>query len=75
MHTSNVAGVASVVTVVVGHDEEGPNPARLGAGLVAALPNAELITRGELGHLGPFQDPVLVAADIRSQLGKIRRDA
>ena len=63
------------MTVVVGHDEEGPNPARLGAGLVAALPHAELITRRELGHLGPFQDPVLVAADIRSQLGRIRRDA
>ena len=33
----------SPVTVVVGHDEEGPNPARLGPGLVAALPTAELI--------------------------------
>ena len=71
VHTSNVTDVAAPVTVVVGHDEEGPNPARLGPGLVAALPHAELIRRPELGHLGPFQDPVLVAADIRAHLGKI----
>jgi pimeloyl-ACP methyl ester carboxylesterase len=65
VHTASVEDVTSAVTVSVGHDEEGPNPARLGPGLVAALPHAELVTRHELGHLGPFQDPVLVAEDIR----------
>ena len=75
VHTSTVADVAAAVTVVVGHDEEGPNPAQLGAGLVDALPHAELLTRPELGHLGPLEDPTLVAADVRTHLGKIRRRA
>ena len=66
VHTATVADVAASVTVAVGRDEEGPNPARLGPGLVAALARAELVTRLELGHLGPFQDPVLVAADARA---------
>ena len=74
VHTSNVADVATPVTVAVGHDEEGPNPARLGAGLVAALPHAELVHRPELGHLGPFQDPVLVAEDVRSRIAADRVD-
>ena len=64
VHLANVKDVAAAVTVSVGHDEEGPNPAKHGPGLVAALPRAELIQRPELGHLGPFQDPVLVAEDV-----------
>jgi pimeloyl-ACP methyl ester carboxylesterase len=73
VHTANVADVEARVTVSVGHDEEGPNPARLGAGIVAALPHAELITRHELGHLGPFQDPVLVAEDVRAHTDRLAR--
>jgi pimeloyl-ACP methyl ester carboxylesterase len=71
VHLSSVADVQSAVAVAVGHDEKGPNPARLGAGLVAALPNAELVTRVELGHLGPFQDPVLVAEDLRAHAERV----
>ena len=70
LHVSSVTDVGSPVTVVVGHDEEGPNPARLGPGLVAALPTAELIRRPELGHLGPFQDPAFVAADVRAHAAR-----
>ncbi|MDF2732457.1 MAG: putative hydrolase [Desertimonas sp.] len=66
LNVSKVTDVTTPVAVAVGHDEEGPNPARLGPGLVAALPNAELIQRPGLGHLGPFQDPALVAADVRA---------
>ena len=38
VRTSTIVGVAAAVTVAVGHDEEGPNPARLGPAIVAALP-------------------------------------
>jgi pimeloyl-ACP methyl ester carboxylesterase len=75
LHTSRVTDVETPVAVAVGRDEEGPNPARLGPDLVAALQHAELVRRPVLGHLGPFQDPVLVAADLRAHLGKIRRGA
>jgi pimeloyl-ACP methyl ester carboxylesterase len=68
VHTSSVAGVAAEVAVAVGRDEEGPNPAALGPGLVAALPHAVLVPRPQLGHLGPFQDPALVAADVAAHL-------
>jgi pimeloyl-ACP methyl ester carboxylesterase len=71
VHASNVADVATPVAVAVGHDEEGPNPARLGRGLVAALPHAELVHRPELGHLGPFQDPVHVAEDVRAHAQRV----
>jgi pimeloyl-ACP methyl ester carboxylesterase len=73
LQTSRVTDVETPVAVAVGHDEEGPNPARLGPGLVGALRRAELIRRPQLGHLGPFQDPALVAADLLAHLGKIRR--
>jgi pimeloyl-ACP methyl ester carboxylesterase len=66
LHTSRVTDVETPVAVVVGHDEDGPNPARLGPGLVAALQHAELIRRPQLGHLGPFEDPALVATDLRA---------
>ena len=56
------------MTVTVGHDEEGPNPARLGPAIVAALPRAELLVHPELGHLGPFEDPPAVAALVRDHL-------
>ncbi len=66
LQTSRVTEVETPVAVAVGRDEEGPNPARLGPGLVAALQHAELVQRPDLGHLGPFQDPALVAADLRA---------
>jgi pimeloyl-ACP methyl ester carboxylesterase len=75
LHTSMVTDVETPVAVAVGHDEEGPNPARLGPGIVAALRRAELVRRPQLGHLGPFQDPALVAADLRAHLGRVRRGA
>ena len=68
VRTSTIAGVAAAVTVAVGHDEEGPNPARLGSAIVAALPRAELLVCPELGHLGPFEDPPAVAALIGEHL-------
>jgi pimeloyl-ACP methyl ester carboxylesterase len=71
LHTSRVTDVETPIVVAVGHDEEGPNPARLGPGLVAALRQAELIRRPQLGHLGPFQDPALVAADLRAFANRV----
>jgi pimeloyl-ACP methyl ester carboxylesterase len=68
VRTSTIAAVDTDVTVTVGHDEEGPNPARLGAAIVAALPRAELLVHPELGHLGPFEDPPAVAALVRDHL-------
>ena len=68
VHTSTIASVGAAVTVAVGHDEEGPNPARFGAAIVAALANAELVVCPELGHLGPFDDPDAVAALVRAHL-------
>jgi pimeloyl-ACP methyl ester carboxylesterase len=73
VHTASVRDVAAAVTVSVGHDEEGPNPARFGPGLVAALPHAALVTRHELGHLGPFQAPALVAEDVRAHAEQANR--
>lgn len=68
VRTSTITTVGSAVTVAVGHDEEGPNPARLGPAIVAALPHAELLVHPELGHLGPFEDPPAVAALVLERL-------
>ena len=68
VRTSTIESVGTAVTVAVGHDEEGPNPARFGAPIVAALPRAELLVCPELGHLGPFEDPPAVAALILEHL-------
>ncbi len=66
VHTTTVRDVAAAVAICVGREEDGPNPARLGRHLAAALPHAELIERPEFGHFGPFEDPGLVASDVRA---------
>ena len=71
LHTSRVTDVETPVAVAVGHDEEGPNPARLGPGLVTALRRAVLVERPEFGHFGPFEDPESVAADVRTHADSV----
>jgi pimeloyl-ACP methyl ester carboxylesterase len=71
VHLATIAGVQAPVAVAVGHDEEGPNPARLGPPVVDTLPRAELIERPALGHLGPFEDPPAVAADVRAHADRV----
>ncbi|MDP9465589.1 MAG: alpha/beta hydrolase, partial [Actinomycetota bacterium] len=53
---SAVQHLTTPTTVAVGHDEEGPNPARLGPPLAAALGRGELIRYDHIGHFGPLQD-------------------
>jgi pimeloyl-ACP methyl ester carboxylesterase len=61
---SMVQHVTAPVTVAVGHEEPGPNPARLGPPLADALPHGRLITYEHIGHFGPLQDPWTIARDI-----------
>ena len=53
------------VAVAVGHDEHGPNPARMGPPLAEALARGALIRYDHIGHFGPLEDPWSVARDIR----------
>jgi len=66
--TSVIAGITTPITVGVGVDEEGPNPARLGPPTVDVLPNARLERFDRLGHFGPFQDPPAMADAIADHL-------
>jgi pimeloyl-ACP methyl ester carboxylesterase len=59
---AHLAEVACPVTVVCGRDEPGPV---MFAGPVAdGLPRGRLLTMDHLGHFGPMEDPVAVAASI-----------
>jgi pimeloyl-ACP methyl ester carboxylesterase len=60
----DVQHLATPIAVAVGHDEDGPNPARLGPPLAAALPHGQLHRYEHIGHFGPFQDPWTIARDI-----------
>ncbi len=61
---SAVQDLETRVAVAVGHEEPGPDPARLGPPLAAALSRGELIRYDHIGHFGPLQDPWSVARDI-----------
>ena len=60
---SAVRHVATPTAVAVGHDEEGPNPARLGPPLADALVNGHLVRYDHIGHFGPLQIR-LIARDL-----------
>lgn len=64
-----IAGLRLPTTVAVGRPSEAPDPSSFGPAIVAAMPDARLSEHRHLGHFGPQQDPVTVAADI---LGSIR---
>jgi pimeloyl-ACP methyl ester carboxylesterase len=61
---SAVEHLTTPIVVAVGHDEPGPNPARLGPPLAAALARGNLIRYDHVGHFGPLQDPWTIARDI-----------
>jgi pimeloyl-ACP methyl ester carboxylesterase len=56
--------VATPTTIAIGTTEEGWTPATFGPSIVDALPNGRLEVHETLGHFGPLQDPVAVAASI-----------
>lgn len=67
-----IAEVRAKVTVAVGGRTarpDGSGPAALGAGIVAALPDAVLRRYPALGHFGPLQDPDTIAEDVAEVLG------
>ena len=66
-----IADITTPVAVAVGHDEPGPNPARLGPPLAAALVRGQLIRYDHIGHFGPLQDPWTVGRDIRRHIAAL----
>ena len=72
---SAVRHVATPTLVAVGHDEEGPNPARLGPPLADALVNGHLVRYDHIGHFGPLQDPWTVARDLKLHVAAQERRA
>jgi pimeloyl-ACP methyl ester carboxylesterase len=56
--------VRTPTTIAIGTTEEGWTPATFGPAIVDALPNGRLEVHETLGHFGPLQDPVAVAASI-----------
>jgi pimeloyl-ACP methyl ester carboxylesterase len=58
------AEVRTPTTIAIGTTAEGWTPATFGAAIVDALPNGRLEIDDTLGHFGPLQDPVSVAASI-----------
>ena len=72
---SAVRHVATPTVVAVGHDEEGPNPARLGPPLADALVNGQLVRYDHIGHFGPLQDPWTIARDLKLHVGSQERRA
>jgi pimeloyl-ACP methyl ester carboxylesterase len=65
---SSVRHLSTPIAVAVGHDEPGPNPARLGPLLVDSLKRGELLRYEHIGHFGPLQDPWTIARDIRQHI-------
>ena len=65
---SAVGHLTTPVAVAVGHEEPGPNPARMGPPLAEALARGSLIRYDHIGHFGPLQDPWTVARDIRRHI-------
>jgi pimeloyl-ACP methyl ester carboxylesterase len=63
--TLETAGqVRTPTTIAIGTTSEGWTPATFGPSIVDSLPNGRLEQDDALGHFGPLQDPVTVAASI-----------
>ena len=58
------AQVQTPTTIAIGTTAEGWTPATFGPAIVESLPNGRLEVHPTLGHFGPLQDPVAVAASI-----------
>lgn len=58
--------VAVPVTLAIGGQDPSPGPADFGRFAAPHLPHGELRELSDLGHFGPFQDPRLIAEEIRS---------
>jgi pimeloyl-ACP methyl ester carboxylesterase len=71
VNLSAVQHLTTPVAVAVGHDEPGPNPARMGLPLAEALERGKLIRYDHIGHFGPLQDPWTVARDIRLHIAAL----
>lgn len=64
-----IAGVTVPVMIGIGERERGL-PALAAPMVLAALPDARAESFPELGHLGPFEDPGLVAGHVARHLGR-----
>ena len=67
---AHLGEVACPVTVARGHTKF-PGPADLAPIISQALPSSTLEEFPALGHFGPLQDPVIVAAAVRSALAAV----
>jgi pimeloyl-ACP methyl ester carboxylesterase len=56
--------ITTPITVAIGTTERGWSPAMFGPEVARALPNARLEHFPTVGHFGPLQDPVTIAAAI-----------
>ena len=65
---SAVQHLTTPIVVAVGHDEPGPNPARLGPPLADALASGSLLRYDHIGHFGPLQDPWTIARDLANHV-------
>jgi pimeloyl-ACP methyl ester carboxylesterase len=59
-----IGAVTTPVTIAVGTTERGWTPAMFGPAVADALPNGRLERFPTVGHFGPLQDPVTIAAAI-----------
>lgn len=64
-----IAGVSVPVMIGIGERERGL-PALAAPMLLAALPDGRSESYASLGHLGPFEDPALVAERVARHLGR-----
>jgi pimeloyl-ACP methyl ester carboxylesterase len=67
--TDAIRSVDTPVTVAIGTTERGWTPAMFGPAIAEALPNGRLERHPLLGHFGPLQGPVTVAAMLLDALG------
>ena len=71
---SAVQHLTTPIAVAVGHDEPGPNPARLGPPLAGALVGGTLVRYDHIGHFGPLQDPWTIAHDLANHVASAARN-
>lgn len=62
------SGLALDGVVAIGAPEYEPSPSSWGHGIAEALDGARLAVYESVGHLGPMQDPDLIAAEVKATL-------